>query len=55
MKEKLVILALLTIFVVHALCLNFTQDDAFISFRYIKNFLSDYEDRLCAVVGGHIR
>ncbi len=55
MKSKIILLVLVLIFVIHSLHLDFTQDDAFISFRYIKNFLSDYEDRLCAVVGGNIR
>lgn len=39
MKNVLIVLALVAIFVVHSLFLDFTQDDAFISFRYIKNFI----------------
>ena len=39
MKSVLILLALLAIFVVHSLFLDFTQDDAFISFRYAKNFV----------------
>ena len=36
----LILFALIIIFVVHSLFLNFTQDDAFISYRYVKNFTS---------------
>lgn len=36
----LIILAvLIAVYVIHALSLAFTQDDAFISYRYVKNFL----------------
>lgn len=42
MKSKIILLVLVFIFVIHSLHLDFTQDDAFISFRYIKNFLSGY-------------
>ncbi len=38
-KAKLILLVIAAIFVVHALSLNFTQDDAFISYRYVKNFV----------------
>lgn len=34
------LLVMLTLFVVHCLSLNFTQDDAFISYRYAKNFVN---------------
>ncbi len=40
MKVNLILLALLAIFVVNAILLDFTQDDAFISFRYVKNFVN---------------
>ena len=33
------LLVIMVIFVVHAQSLDFTQDDAFISFRYVENFL----------------
>ncbi len=33
------LLAIMVIFVIHAQSLDFTQDDAFISFRYVENFL----------------
>ena len=39
-KANLILLALLVIFVAHSLFLDFTQDDAFISFRYVKNFVN---------------
>ncbi len=42
MKSKIILLVLVLIFVIHSLHLDFTQDDAFISFRYIKNFLSGH-------------
>lgn len=35
----MVLLLLVGIFVIHCLHLNFTQDDAFISFRYVSNFI----------------
>jgi len=41
-KVKLSLLAILTIFVIHAVSLNFTQDDAYISYRYAKNFLNGW-------------
>lgn len=34
-----ILAALAAIFIIHALSLSFTQDDAFISYRYVKNFL----------------
>ena len=40
MRNKLILFILVLILVIHALHLDFTQDDAFISFRYINNFLS---------------
>jgi len=40
MRVNLILLALLAIFVVHSLFLDFTQDDAFISFRYVRNFVN---------------
>lgn len=39
MKNGVVLLIIITIFVAQALSLNFTQDDAFISYRYAKNFI----------------
>ena len=39
MKSRLILLIIIAIFVVHCLSLNFTQDDAFISYRYAKNFI----------------
>jgi arabinofuranosyltransferase len=40
MREKIILLLIIAIFVVHALSMNFTQDDAFISYRYVKNFIN---------------
>ena len=42
MKSRLVLLIIIAIFVAHALSMNFTQDDAFISFRYVKNFIGGH-------------
>jgi hypothetical protein len=42
MKEKIILVLIIAIFVVHALSLNFTQDDAFISYRYVKNFINGH-------------
>lgn len=42
MREKIILLLIIAIFVVHALSMNFTQDDAFISYRYIKNFINGH-------------
>jgi len=39
MRSKLILLVIIIIFVTHSLSLNFTQDDAFISYRYAKNFI----------------
>jgi len=39
-RDKAILLGLLLIFIIQCAHLNFTQDDAFISFRYVKNFLS---------------
>jgi arabinofuranosyltransferase len=41
-KGKVILLMIVAIFVVHALSLNFTQDDAFISYRYVKNFINGH-------------
>ncbi len=38
MRSKLILLVIILIFVIHCLSLNFTQDDAFISYRYVENF-----------------
>ena len=35
-------MVIVAIFVVQSLSLNFTQDDAFISYRYVKNFLNGH-------------
>jgi len=44
LKRNIVFIVIVAIFaalfVIHALSLSFTQDDAFISYRYVKNFLS---------------
>jgi arabinofuranosyltransferase len=40
LKVKLALLVILVIFIAHAVSLNFTQDDAFISYRYVKNFVN---------------
>ncbi len=37
-KVKMIFLMILAVFLAHCLSLNFTQDDAFISYRYVKNF-----------------
>jgi len=42
MREKIILLLIIAIFVVHAISLNFTQDDAFISYRYVKNFINGH-------------
>ncbi|KPK74668.1 MAG: hypothetical protein AMJ89_05645 [candidate division Zixibacteria bacterium SM23_73] len=42
MREKIILLLIIAIFVVHALNMNFTQDDAFISYRYVKNFINGH-------------
>ncbi len=39
-RIRLTLLVILTIFVIHALSLDFIQDDAFISYRYVKNFVN---------------
>lgn len=42
MREKIILLLIIAIFVVHALSMNFTQDDAYISYRYVRNFLDGH-------------
>jgi hypothetical protein len=42
MREKIILFLIIAIFVVHAISLNFTQDDAFISYRYVKNFINGH-------------
>ncbi len=42
MREKIILVLIIAIFVVHALSMNFTQDDAFISYRYVKNFINGH-------------
>ncbi len=39
MRSRLILLAILILFVIHCLSLNFTQDDAFISYRYAQNLI----------------
>jgi len=39
-KITAVLAVILVLFVVHAVSLNFIQDDAFISYRYVRNFVS---------------
>ena len=41
-KVKVTLLVIVAVFVVHAISLNFTQDDAFISYRYVKNFTNGH-------------
>lgn len=41
-KVTAALLAILAIFVIHAVSLNFTQDDAFISYRYVKNLVNGH-------------
>jgi arabinofuranosyltransferase len=41
-KSKAILLGIMAIFVIHSLSLNFTQDDAFISYRYVKNFINGH-------------
>jgi arabinofuranosyltransferase len=40
--EKIILVLIIAIFVVHALSLNFTQDDAYISYRYVRNFINGH-------------
>ncbi len=39
-RNYLILLVIIIIFVVQCIFLNFTQDDAFISYRYVENFTS---------------
>jgi len=39
MRINLILALILIVFVVHCLSLDFTQDDAFISYRYVENFI----------------
>jgi arabinofuranosyltransferase len=41
MRSRLILLVIVILFVIHCLSLNFTQDDAFISYRYAENLLED--------------
>ena len=41
-KVRVILLVIIAIFVVHAISLNFTQDDAFISYRYVGNFINGH-------------
>jgi arabinofuranosyltransferase len=40
MRERIILLLIMAIFVIHALSMNFTQDDAYISYRYVRNYLN---------------
>jgi arabinofuranosyltransferase len=40
--EKIILFLIIGIFVVHALSLNFTQDDAYISYRYVRNLINGH-------------
>jgi tetratricopeptide (TPR) repeat protein len=42
LKVYLSLLVILTVFVLHSVSLNFTQDDAFISYRYVRNFIQGH-------------
>lgn len=42
MRDNPILLFLAIIFVAHCLCFNFTQDDAFISYRYVSNFIQGH-------------
>jgi hypothetical protein len=42
-KAKVILSVIVAIFVVHSLSLNFTQDNAFISYRYVKNFINGHD------------
>jgi arabinofuranosyltransferase len=39
MLSRFILTVIIVIFVIHCLSLNFTQDDAFISYRYVENFI----------------
>jgi len=39
MKSRLILAVIVSVFVIHCLSLNFTQDDAFISYRYVENLI----------------
>jgi len=41
-KEIIVLAIILALFVVHSLSLDFTQDDAYISYRYVENFVEGH-------------
>lgn len=41
-QTAIALLVVLAVFAVHAASLDFTQDDAYISFRYVKNFVSGH-------------
>ena len=42
LQIKLSLLLILVIFIIHAVSLDFTQDDAYISYRYVRNFLKGH-------------
>ncbi len=42
LKEIIVLAILLALFVYHTLSLDFTQDDAYISYRYVENFVEGH-------------
>ncbi len=39
MRSTLILLVIAVAFLIHCFSLNFTQDDAFISYRYVENFI----------------
>jgi len=41
-KELIVLTILVVLFVLHSLLLDFTQDDAYISYRYVENFVNGH-------------
>jgi tetratricopeptide (TPR) repeat protein len=41
-RDAIILLGLLLVFAIQCVCFDFTQDDAFISFRYMENFLSGH-------------
>ena len=41
-KEVVLLLLILAAFVIHSIVLDFTQDDAYISYRYVENFIEGH-------------
>jgi len=42
MRNRLILLGIIMIFVIHAVNIDFIQDDSFISYRYAKNFINGH-------------